>query len=527
MADAVFGIFGAFNQVMMIFMGLVFGGIGGLIVGYPLWQMLTWPRVKALVVEVRAQKDPFKEHEKIEEEAPPVVKLKEELESKPSKWVGVTFASLFLIGIPLLFVGVGAYFALDYAILKARGVSAQGTIVRFEEHSSDEGYTYAPVIEFRDREGILREQETRMSSSSKMGLSEGQSINIYYEAENPEHFIIDRFWYNMILPVAFMGMGGFVLFFMVFFGFRKEVPRKDRNVSAQAMTQNIYYAVYEYITPDGRMVRAQDDGGSSSLADKVIGSEVKIFLKKDDYEAPSRPSLLLSFIGLAFLLPGLFVLYQAFTAFDFSIYTVLVMLAGIVFIGVKLSKVIKPKSEWESVGQFKSRMKAKRQSKSAKGVALTKFEVQTLLEQHDRLIMTWTPLYVLIVLGMIVGGAYLYKNQSEFQSVAIATNGEVVRMISKTDSEGSTIYAPMVRFMSADGREIEFKDSVSSNPPSYNVGDEVKVLYPVDDPRDAIIDRGWMNQLPGIGLMGLGGLFFLLTARSFMAAKLRSANRFR
>ena len=47
---------------------------------------------------------------------------------------------------------------------------------------------------------------------------------------------------------------------------------------------------------------------------------------------------------------------------------------------------------------------------------------------------------------------------------------------------------PMVDFTSADGKRREFQDSTGSNPPSYDVGDRVEVLYRADDPGNARIN---------------------------------------
>lgn len=522
MFDAIFGIFTGVSQILMLLMGMLFFGIGALMVLYPVWQSLTWKRVRARIVEVRARVSPFSQEETIEPQSTPVTSFSQEFKKSPSTGLLALLVAFLVIGVPLLFVGVGSYIALDYVHLKTQGLESQGKIVRFDERESNEGgSTYVPVIEFRDHEGVIRTEAYKISSSSRMGLETGQMVRVFYKRDRPAHFIIDHFWLNMVLPIGFIGLGGLFLFVMFFRGIRK-LPAGHKALKKTSAISNVYYPTYEYVTPDGRLVRAEGDSGSSSLGDKIPGSDVTVFLKKNDFEAPSQPSFLLSFFGLWFALPGIFILYLAIRQFDFSIHT---LIAGIVmtgFVGYRIAKSIKPRSEWDTRESFKAKMKAKRERKRAGSVLLTSSEFNALLRQNDRVIMLWMPLYILVTVGMIVGGIYLFNSQKEFQTKALTAQGEVVRLIPQSDSEG-IMYYPLVSFRTTKGQSFEFKDKVGSNPPSYSTGDNVRILYLPESPQEAIVDRGWLNQLPGAGLMLAGGLLFLLAMRSLLAAKARTA----
>ena len=81
-------------------------------------------------------------------------------------------------------------------------------------------------------------------------------------------------------------------------------------------------------------------------------------------------------------------------------------------------------------------------------------------------------------------------------------------MVTNHSSDSNT-YAPVVEFDHA-GKKYRFKDSVSSNPPSYRTGQRVGVLYDPADPRDARIDRGRWNKVVPILSGGCGALFVLL-----------------
>ena len=82
--------------------------------------------------------------------------------------------------------------------------------------------------------------------------------------------------------------------------------------------------------------------------------------------------------------------------------------------------------------------------------------------------------------------------------------GKVVRNAAKgadgADGHGR-LYAPVVRFSTADGREIEFEDPLQSNL-AYRKGEKVDVLYPPDKPEYARIGKGVYTLHFVIGVIG-------------------------
>ncbi|MFD7403553.1 DUF3592 domain-containing protein [Streptomyces sp. NPDC059866] len=69
---------------------------------------------------------------------------------------------------------------------------------------------------------------------------------------------------------------------------------------------------------------------------------------------------------------------------------------------------------------------------------------------------------------------------------------------------------PVVEFTSADGAQRTFQDSTGANPPAYEEGERVEVLYHADSPEDARINGFaslWLLPLifGGIGLL-TGGI---------------------
>ena len=112
---------------------------------------------------------------------------------------------------------------------------------------------------------------------------------------------------------------------------------------------------------------------------------------------------------------------------------------------------------------------------------------------------------------MLVSVFLLVRTRS-FVSRAQAVKGTVIEMmygrISSTSNRGGG-YAPVYQFMTSDGQSIVKQDSLASNPPRFQIGQEIDVLYESEKPEKARINK-WMNLyfLPtllwGIGLVFVG-----------------------
>jgi hypothetical protein len=85
-------------------------------------------------------------------------------------------------------------------------------------------------------------------------------------------------------------------------------------------------------------------------------------------------------------------------------------------------------------------------------------------------------------------GAYAGYTGWKLQNEGIATTGTVVRLEESDSSEGGCcVYSPVVEF-SANGQIFSFESGNASDPPAYEVGEEVNVLYDPADPNTAQID---------------------------------------
>jgi len=105
--------------------------------------------------------------------------------------------------------------------------------------------------------------------------------------------------------------------------------------------------------------------------------------------------------------------------------------------------------------------------------------------------------------------------------------GRVVEMIERREyvNEQDRIineyYYPVVEFTASDGRRRSVQMTEGSSAPSYEVGDDVTVLYDPEHPLDARIksfgSSALMWILPGItGILGLGFLGAVMAVRKLM-----------
>jgi hypothetical protein len=107
----------------------------------------------------------------------------------------------------------------------------------------------------------------------------------------------------------------------------------------------------------------------------------------------------------------------------------------------------------------------------------------------------------------LLTGVFLYIRTKNFIGKAQEVKGTVIQMVYSEDSEGGGGYAPIYQFKTLEGQDIEIQDGLSSNPPRFKVGQDVKVLYDPENPRNARLNK-WLNLyfLP-ILFGGLGVIF--------------------
>lgn len=539
--EIVFNGFAAFNQIGMLLGGGICLLIGGAILGDSIYTRIAGRRVQGAIVGVRATGvkdsdaggDTDNDAQAQPEQVKPVVdsmrnSYKQDLFEKPASTLfGTLIAGLFIL-MPFVFFGFGAYTAYDYANLRMNGIAVTAVIADNESESDSDGTSYYAVVGYTDKGGYYHRVRDKIGTGSSPSYSVGDKVRVYYEADNPAHFIIDDFWHYMGVAIAFMTIPAVFIGLLMLMGRAGKNGQKKKH-GIMRYSGEMYYPVYAYKAVNGDIVRIVSDTGSNMLSGKRLGKRVTLLLRGDDPHNARKPGLVMPLVGLVFLVPGILFSYLAVTTFEFSVMTPIVALGlgGAIYFKAKnskLGKIIKPREMWENRTAFKVRMKKKFESKMTKGRLLTADEIRERMAAYDGYAIKWTPFAALIAVCIMAGGYYMYGDMQEKMAQGLRVTGEIVRIDSKYDSSsdgsGYTYYG-VVKYMTAAGESIEFRDSVGSSHALFEKGDQVDVIYDPAKPQKAMIDRGMWNWLLSVGLMAFGAFLMFWSLKSFFAIRSR------
>jgi len=136
---------------------------------------------------------------------------------------------------------------------------------------------------------------------------------------------------------------------------------------------------------------------------------------------------------------------------------------------------------------------------------------------------------ITLVLGVICG-VLVFRTRA-FVADSSTAPGQVTDLVPRRSCDHddddrvedcTTVYAPRVRFTTADGRQVVFVSATASSPASYDEGERVEVRYRTGDPNDARI-----NSVTGVWLSSMvtGGLTLFFGA--FCAVWIVLAVKFR
>jgi hypothetical protein len=123
-------------------------------------------------------------------------------------------------------------------------------------------------------------------------------------------------------------------------------------------------------------------------------------------------------------------------------------------------------------------------------------------------------IFLLIGIGLLVAAARYLTRTRTFLGKSAEAIGEVIALEEEpaTEPGDPRTYRPVVSFPIDSTRRVRFKSVAHSNPPEYEVGDSVRVLYDPDRPGDARIRSFTSLWLPLTVLGGLGLIFTALGA---------------
>ena len=270
-----------------------------------------------------------------------------------------------------------------------------------------------------------------------------------------------------------------------------------------------YYPVAEYVGLDGLKRYVEGSVGSSSPLG-AVGDSVTVLVHPDDPDKAVLKSSLTYVIGGVLAAMGVSCCIVFFATFRANTWSIAGAVGVVAWGAYKMRGLVRDKPlSMEAWRKYKEEALGSRVFTEASKASITWADpaaLQNAVAVQRKASRSAIPVLLLAGAGLIFLGAHLYRKTTTFLERAIHVPGVVVRMETNHSSDGNT-YAPVVEF-EHEGKRYKFKDSISSNPPSYRTGDSVVVLCDPNHPSSARIDRGrWNTAIPM--LVAAGGALFL------------------
>ena len=115
---------------------------------------------------------------------------------------------------------------------------------------------------------------------------------------------------------------------------------------------------------------------------------------------------------------------------------------------------------------------------------------------------------IVIGLGLLLFSLYWADRVHKYINNAIRTHGTIVEKKSSFH-DGALVYAPVIEYKPYKREPLRFTSKLASSSPSWQVGDDVYVLYKGDDITDVMMDRGFWNYIVQI-VMGFIAMFIIV-----------------
>jgi hypothetical protein len=118
----------------------------------------------------------------------------------------------------------------------------------------------------------------------------------------------------------------------------------------------------------------------------------------------------------------------------------------------------------------------------------------------------WFPMIFLAVgLACLAGAAAAHLQRLDFERHAVRVEARVISLVQRRSTQGSSaVYAPVFRFTTNDGQVVRVSSSSAANPPAYEVGQTVALLYDPEHPQRAEEITFSSRYLAPLLLLGLG-----------------------
>lgn len=289
---------------------------------------------------------------------------------------------------------------------------------------------------------------------------------------------------------------------------RTKALRLTAKIIGVRQAGKIYYTVYEFMLPDGRVVQATSDSGSSLAKGRETGREADILVFENNPEkVRAADGYVFLAVGIVLLLAGCVMIAAGFAQGAVGEMTLLMLAGFFAALVVRVAKKWKsPDSRGNGVTAFRAEQKRKREERLGDIK-----KIEDIIGENGGDPARKTPAYVgPLMLALGLGGfclaAYIGQETYVLETKGLRAEAEVVSIQTKSTSDGYT-YRSVFRFRDAEGKSWRVVDKVSTNPAIDDVGEKVTALYVREKPQQAMIDRGLWNWLPSIGVATLSFLF--------------------
>jgi len=292
------------------------------------------------------------------------------------------------------------------------------------------------------------------------------------------------------------------------FYWRVHAVRATGTIIGVIPSGNTYAAVYRYALPNGETHVARSNDSSNIASGKETGRVVRLLISPHNpSDARQANDWSLEIIGLAFLVPGLWLGWTALTAYPITPMTFVIAAAMALYFSERAVRIFHRNGPHVSIAQWLAMV---REHDGASDIDMSEVRpIEQLVDAKGRgrelaKQRRIAPIVGLFAAGFLVASVYEGMDIVQFETQGVRTAGKVIDIVGSDSSDGHWTYHALVRFRASDAN-VQFTDPVGGNPPSLSMGEQVSVLYFPESPASAMVDRGLvMNALVPLMLLAAG-----------------------
>lgn len=309
-----------------------------------------------------------------------------------------------------------------------------------------------------------------------------------------------------VISFAFSTIGGCMVF--ADFYSRRQSKKVVAKIIGLEISErkggNMYYPIYRYKNLAGETVEKKADWDSNTLLNNLPGGTGSLLLNPVSPDKIQQNTRIFAYVGLLFLLPGLFVFSEALKTIEFKVPYLLAACSVILYFIFKIQRFL-ARIGWSKIKEEikKSRKEGKPwftinsgENKDLKdgftSRPMSSGEIQTIALKEKKRFKISAFFLILASAALFFFSQYTGLKILNLQTNGLRAEGEVVDFKISSDSD-STTYTAVFAFTSAQGESIRKKDSFGSSHPTLKLGETVPILYDPQKPDNAIIDRGVWN----------------------------------